>query len=170
MRHFLRFGFLTAAVFAATGFVGVRPSRAVPPQKVIYDGQSPTAAGIQLLGWGSGQASPAKQVGYATAPDAIKISTHGPYAGGRIIFTKPVDLTEQFTDPDSRYGFLEFICQFPSADPPMPRAGGLAAPEGPPVPHTQSVRVQLFFEDGAAEVASQPVVLRPANEPNWFTL
>lgn len=171
MRHFFRFGFVSAAVLAATGFAGVRPSRAVPPQKVIYDGQSPTSAGMQLFGWGSGQAAPAKQAGYAGAPDAIKISTHGFYAGGRIAFSKPVDLTEQFTDPDSRYGFLEFICQFPTAQPPMARAGGLGAPpEGPPVPDTQFVRVQLIFEDGTAEVANQPVVLRPANEPNWFTL
>src|SRR5690242_12126939 len=109
MSQTARFGLFAAAFGAA--LLCARPAAAVP-STLIYDGDPAATKGIQLAGWGSGMAVEDRTKGYAGHPVSIRVNTQGPYAGGRIIFTRPLDLTPQFTAPDSRFGFIDFLVQF----------------------------------------------------------
>src|SRR5688572_6817720 len=78
------------------------------PRLELYTGAETEVAGVKLGGWGSGMAkedTAKKTLGEAS----IRIDTNGYYAGGRIEFEAPKDITQQKNDP---YGYLLFIVQF----------------------------------------------------------
>jgi len=79
-----------------------------PASEGIYTGTATAAEGIRLGGWGSGLATEDKT--YRTIGDnSIRIETNGYYAGARITFEQPRDMTDEKAKPD---GFLEFIIRF----------------------------------------------------------
>jgi hypothetical protein len=76
--------------------------------RVIYRGEAPGTSGIRLTGWGSGQAVDTATEGYGGSR-SLRVSVDGFYSGGRIIFTTPVDLTADVTNPNA---YLEFVIKF----------------------------------------------------------
>jgi hypothetical protein len=84
-----------------------RPAAAAP-SITLYRGDPSVASGVQLAGWGSGQAIDTTGEAYSGS-NSIKLVTEGYYAGGRLIFREPLDITPQFTDP---YTFLEMAIKF----------------------------------------------------------
>src|SRR3954454_52036 len=95
--------------------------------RVIYRGESPSAAGLRLAGWGSGIAVDAPTQGYSGA-HSLRVSVDGYYSGGRILFNTPVDLTADVTTPNA---FLELVIQFqPAQIKSTARAGVPGAPGG----------------------------------------
>ncbi len=74
----------------------------------LYVGGAAGAEGIKLGGWGSGMAT--ADATYKTIGEAsIKVETNGYYAGGRIEFEEPKDISAVKNDP---FGFLEFVVKF----------------------------------------------------------
>jgi hypothetical protein len=160
-------GGIGAVALAAT-LLAVRFAHAFPPPAAaIYDGSQASGAGMQLKGWGSGKATEDRTKGYAGQPASIKVKSDGYFAGARLVFTQPRDLTPQFTAPDSRYGFLVFVVQFApntNAPAPMPGEGGETPAAVQASSHT---RVTLVFDEGIAEAINQPIVLENAQEMGW---
>src|SRR5438067_8350846 len=109
MTQTARFGLFAVALGAA--LFSARPAAAVP-SAFLYNGDPAATQGLALAGWGSGTAVEDRTKGYSGHPVSIRMTTQGSYAGARIVYTKPLDLTPQFTAPDSRFGFLNFIVQF----------------------------------------------------------
>jgi hypothetical protein len=93
---------LAAVVLGGTVSVVAAPSVA------LYRGEPSAAGGLQLGAWGSGEAVDTSGEAYSGS-HSIKLTTDGYYAGGRIVFREPVDLTPQFTDPQT---FLEMTVKF----------------------------------------------------------
>ena len=92
-----------AALLAATG----RPASA-SPSVTLYRGEPAIASGLQLGGWGSGEALDTSVEAFSGS-NSIKLTTDSYYAGGRLIFQNPLDITQQFTDP---FTFLEMAIKF----------------------------------------------------------
>src|SRR5436190_22299546 len=76
--------------------------------QVLYRGESPGTTGLQLAGWGSGIAVDSPTQAYAGSR-SLRVSVDGFYSGGRIIYTRPIDLTSDVSNPN---GFLEFVIRF----------------------------------------------------------
>jgi hypothetical protein len=92
--------------------------KAKPAGEGLYNGTAVAAEGIRLGGWGSGLATEDRT--YRTIGDnSIKVETNGYYAGARITFEQPRDMTDEKAKPD---GFLEFIIRFQPGKP-KPAAG-----------------------------------------------
>src|SRR5262245_41170430 len=139
---------LAAGLVAAAGALWVAPSRAsrvaAPPGKTIYQGEPAAEKNMQLMGWGSGLAQETRTASYGGQEAAIKVLSHGFYAGGRIVFNQPIDLTPQFTDADTRYGFLEFVVQFTAGAPGSGGdAGGAGGTGGSGAPGDKSGRLEF---------------------------
>lgn len=106
-----RFDSGAGALLLAAGLIAsVGPGRAqvIAPTKDLYTGSSVLSEGIRLGGWGSGAAVEDRSV-RLTGDASIRLETNGYYAGGRIIFETPRDVTAQKNDP---YAFLEFVARF----------------------------------------------------------
>jgi len=108
-------------------FVQGNVSRAAPTVD-IYTGDSVISAGIKLRGWGSGTGKEDRQKSY-NGDRSIHVTTNGYYAGARMQFERPVDLTEQTQDP---FSLLEFLIFFKEGPEPRNRqqggVGGLGSP------------------------------------------
>jgi hypothetical protein len=78
-------------------------------EMALYRGESAESQGIKLGGWGSGYAVQSQKE-YYSGQNSIELSTDGYYAGGRIDFTDPVDVTDAFSDRDV---YLVFTVRFP---------------------------------------------------------
>lgn len=92
------------------GLVGSAPGQAQDGtgQIDLYVGGAAGAEGIRLGGWGSGMAT--ADATYKTIGEAsIKVETTGYYAGARIEFEEPKDISAVKNDP---FGFLELVCKF----------------------------------------------------------
>jgi len=90
----------------------------------LYQGGAKETEGLAYGGWGSGMAQ--EDRAYKTVGDnSIRVETNGYYAGARIGFTQPKDLTAQIKDP---YGFLEFIIRFQPGRPKNQNPGGFGSP------------------------------------------
>ncbi|MGQ9525301.1 MAG: PKD domain-containing protein [Armatimonadota bacterium] len=90
-RAFLRGVFLSAALMASAVLNAL-----AAPEMTIYAGEDPANAGIVLGGWGSGGALVNSKQGIV-GPNSIEVRTDGYYSGARIDFTKPVDVTDAFS-------------------------------------------------------------------------
>jgi len=153
----------------------------------IYGGGVAEEEGIHFGGWGSGMA--AEDRTYKTAGDAsIKIETGGYYAGARLTFVQPKDLTSQVKDP---YGFLEFVIRFQPGRPKRQMQAGYgsgsggnsgADPQFNPggamyggdqqslTPDTKKLKVVLTCDSGTFVASNFPVTLFPASEEGWFSV
>jgi hypothetical protein len=103
----LAVGLLGASAFLAYSTPGRAQARFAPTVE-LYTGGTPETENIKLGGWGSGKASP-DPTQRTVGGTSVKIETNGYYAGGRIQFLSPKEITEQKNDP---YGYLEFIVHF----------------------------------------------------------
>jgi hypothetical protein len=81
---------------------------AAAPSITLYRGEPTVGTNLQLGGWGSGSAADTSAEAFSGS-NSIKLNTDGYYAGGRLQFREPVDITQQFTDP---YTFIEFAMKF----------------------------------------------------------
>jgi hypothetical protein len=117
---------------AALSLAAARPAAAVP-SITLYRGDPTGSTGLQLAGWGSGAAIDTSAEAYSGS-NSIKLTTEGYYAGGRLVFTQPVDITQQFADPST---FLEIAIKFLPAqirtnNGTTPGSSGYAGPGGGP--------------------------------------
>jgi len=111
-RHFsMQASMKSVVLLAAAGLlVSSLPARTqnLVKNKELFAGQAIDVEGIRLGAWGSGRAredTTKKSIG----DTSIRVDTNGYYAGGRIEFNEPRDITEQKSDP---YGFLAFTIFF----------------------------------------------------------
>jgi len=158
----LRYVWGPLALLGASVLFTTVPGRAQDAVKEIYTGQPVAMAGLKLGGWGSGKAKEERQAAL-TGDMGIRVTTNGFYAGGRIIFNEPLDLTRPMKDP---YGFLLFTVKFPDAA----GGGGDAFGSGDPIqPSTKRLKVVLEFAEGRMIAANHPMVLFPKNgQDGWF--
>jgi hypothetical protein len=183
-----------AVLLGAAGLVaGSLPGRSQEFARSIqlYAGGTSDTEGMRLGGWGSGLA--AEDRAYKTAGDiSIKVDTAGYYAGARINFQQPKDISAQVKDP---YGFLEFVIRFqPGRPKSMPggpggmygspstdssSAGAMGATGFPDPygggqqtlsPDTKKLKVMLICEEGSFTATNFPVTLYPAQEEGWFSV
>jgi hypothetical protein len=103
-----RFYRLLVPLSLLAGQLGAPPAHAAAPAVVIYRGDPVSATGIRLAGWGSGLAVDSQTEAFSGAR-SLKVSVDGFYAGARLMFDQPIDLTAQVNDPT---GYLEMIIQF----------------------------------------------------------
>jgi len=97
------------AALGAAALVAAAAGRAAAvPSITLYRGEPAAASGLQLSGWGSGEALDTSAEAFSGS-NSIKLTTEGYYAGGRLIFQNPIDITPQFTDP---FTFLELAVKF----------------------------------------------------------
>jgi hypothetical protein len=188
---------LTALGAAAVLSLAAARPAAAAPSITLYRGDPSGASGVQLAGWGSGEAIDTTGEAYSGS-NSIKLVTEGYYAGGRLIFREPVDITPQFTDPST---FLEMAIKFlpgqirtnnantpgggPGGPPGFGGPGGgppgFGGPGGPGgvadnsdpasalliTPDTQRLRVALHFEGGVAVAEDYPLIRFVTSEPGW---
>ncbi len=148
---------------AAAAVAPIAAAASILQGKIIYEGEA-AASGLKLAGWGSGSAKESSETGYAGHPASIKVTTHGYYAGARLMFEKPIDLKAELTGDEARYNFVDFKVQMPMSEPATPEAGM----SGTPI--TRFVRVVMVFDGGEIEVASHPVALHTTATDGWFSL
>ncbi len=96
-------GALCAAALLLAAAGGARAARSI----TLYRGE-PSGDRLQLGGWGSGAATDTSAEAFSGS-HSIKLTTDSYYAGGRLIFSDPLDITPQFTDP---FTFLEMAIKF----------------------------------------------------------
>jgi len=155
-------------------------------EMTLYRGEPVSTQNITLGGWGSGYAVESQKE-YYSGTSSIQIHTDGYYAGGRIDFTPPVDLTDALANRET---YLVFTVRFPAIEadsdlggagpalpstdrppglgPSGPYAGGGAAGEatGPAMGYFRVVAVV----NGMSLVADdQPIDIR-RTESGWTTL
>ena len=156
----LRYVWGPLALLGASVMFATVPGRAQDAVKEIYTGQPAAMSGIKLGGWGSGKATEDK-LAALNGDMGIRLKTNGYFAGGRIMFNEPLDLTKAMQDP---YGFLLFSVKFPDA------AGSGDAFGGDPIqPETKRLKVVLEFAEGRMIAGNHPLVLFPKNgQDGWF--
>jgi len=76
---------------------------------VIYQGQTSKASGLQLLSWGSGEASDSQEHVF-TGIHSIKLKTQGRYQGVRMVLGTPADVKSAAENPNS---YLELAVMIP---------------------------------------------------------
>jgi hypothetical protein len=103
-------------------------------------------------GWGSGSCSESNTNAYA-GNYSLKITPKDLYAGGRIDFSSPIDLTSSFNSPDA---YLQLVTRFGSMQPAMDTwAIGVSAPTASvdtskTARQPKRIRVMLVMEGGQA--------------------
>jgi len=78
----------------------------------LYRGETVASQNIALGGWGSGYAIESQKE-YYSGTSSIEVHTDGYYAGGRIDFRPPVDITDALANRDD---YLVFTVRFPSIE------------------------------------------------------
>lgn len=112
----------TASLLAYSAPGSAQSARSVD----VYSGEASLGQGIKLGGWGSGTAI--EDRAYRTAGEtSIRVETNGFYAGGRVEFDAPRDITAAKNDP---YGFLEFIIRFQAGKPSTSGSPGFSGGSG----------------------------------------
>ena len=87
------------------------------PETVIYSGQPASQLGITTQNWGGGSAADTTELAYRNT-HSLKVTTYGLYAGGRVTFTKPVDLGDRSVATNR---IMQFYIRFgEQASPPPP--------------------------------------------------
>jgi len=183
------------AIAAAVSLATARPVAAAP-SIMLYRGDPTTGSGLQLASWGSGEALDTTAEAYSGS-SSIKLTTESYYAGGRLLFQPPIDITQQFTD---RYTFLEMAVKFlpgrlrnnsqngpsgpgyggPGGTPGYGGPGGGPGYNGPGAtdasdpaaalliqPDTQRLRILLQFDGGTAVAEDYPLIRQVTSEPGW---
>jgi hypothetical protein len=95
----------TATLLTLTVPVGAQRAA---PSVPLYEGGSLGQEGIELKAWGSGEARVDSAV-RASGDSSIRVKTNGYYAGARLQFLAPKDITAQKGDPN---GYMEFVIRF----------------------------------------------------------
>jgi hypothetical protein len=85
----------------------VRPELA-RPAVTIYSVKSTTVSNATVGGWGSGKCVVSKDISFNGA-NALQITSSDLYDGGRIDLKSPVDMTQQFNDPEA---YLQVAVRF----------------------------------------------------------
>src|SRR4051812_3217380 len=83
-------------------------SVAAAPNVELYAGGSAAAEGVRLGGWGSGMAVEDK-TNRTTGEESLRVQTNGFYAGARLRYEVPKDISDQKNDP---FGFIKFVIKF----------------------------------------------------------
>ena len=144
-------------------------------EQVIYDGDPMDQANIKLGSWGSGICGESTLNTYAGSR-SIRITPKDLYAGGRIDFLKPVDLTRSFNEPDV---YLQLVTKFWGVQAEQDWwAVGLGAPGSTdmyggvskPGRQVRSVRIVLFLEEGPVVECQADLSGYKLREGSWMNV
>lgn len=109
-----------------SGLSGLLLLGAIAQAQVVYEPtQSAEDQGLKLSGWGSGSIGQEDDIVF-DGGHSIRISSRNFFQGGRIVFSKPIDVSAQFA---SKENLLKFMLNIPSSTGTSP-AGGVGAPMG----------------------------------------
>jgi len=100
---------LLIPLLASVGLISTAPSFSAA-EMILYRGETAASQGLGVSGWGSGWINESQKYFY-TNTNSLEVTTNGYYAGGRIDFLKPVDLTDAFADPQA---YLVLLVRFPA--------------------------------------------------------
>lgn len=151
-RIFMLLGIVMLACVIIAGNVSAQNLFAETGQ-VIYNGSSIDTAGLKIGGWGSGSCEESNINTYSGSR-SLKITPKDLYAGGRVDFVNPIDLTTAFNDPAM---YLQLMCRFSGVQTGYDSwAVGVAAPNatdmyggtGKTGKQVKKLRLALYFEDG----------------------
>ena len=141
----------------------------------VYSGQPAAASGVTLGAWGSGSCKESALNTYAGSY-SLEITPKDLYAGGRIDFMAPVDITSSFNDPTS---YLQLVTRFGGAQAGYDAFGmnisavgstdiyGGTARAGKQV---RKVRIVLYLEDGSVVESQVDVASFKLSEDGWMKL
>lgn len=167
-----------------------------PQELLIYDGRPLEELGIKAGGWGSGSIGQVKERVFRGS-FSLKLTSLNYYEGGRLEFSRPIDLSPFLNNP---YAFLQFRVSLgtyalptfpgafggpgaPGAFGGMPGAGGpgfggmpgmggapgMFAPTGQVLP-LRGLRIVLFCEDGLLVSEGFPLSFQIRMGEAWFVV
>ncbi|MFN3648989.1 MAG: hypothetical protein ACK47B_05355 [Armatimonadota bacterium] len=87
----------------------------------FYSGAPVQSSGLRLAAWGSGSAAEDRTYRTAGGEASIKVDTNGYYAGARLIYNQPRDITAAKNDP---HNYLGMTVRFQPGRPKPQRGGG----------------------------------------------
>ncbi|MHB0998805.1 MAG: PKD domain-containing protein [Armatimonadota bacterium] len=93
--------------------VGLTYSTAFAQGQVLYGGKPADQAGIKIGSWGGGVAKEVTTDTYGGSR-SVEVTPKGLYAGGRVDFNTPVDLTSAFNDENA---YLQVVTKFGESKP-----------------------------------------------------
>ncbi|MBW3621992.1 MAG: PKD domain-containing protein [Armatimonadetes bacterium] len=174
---------LCTTAIAALGLISALPALAVA-ELSLYKGEPTQPQEITLGSWGSGIAVESQRYNF-TGSRSIEVHTDGYYAGGRINFVQPVDLTDAFAE---RNAYLVMTIKFPGfgddgeflGDAPSGYGGGyggygrgsvpgLSSTPGATGPKMSFFRIVATVNGQELVAEDQPIDLR-RTEAGWTTL
>lgn len=143
--------------------------------QTIYDGRSLDQLHIRVGSWGSGVCETSTTNTY-TGSESLKVTPKDLYAGGRIDFISPFDLTPSMKAPDI---YLQIICQFwgtQTTDALTQALGTAAAPTDvygggtPTAKQVRTVRIMAFYENGPAVECEAPISAYKIGDDGWMVV
>lgn len=143
--------------------------------RTIYGGQLAAGSGITIGGWGSGTCEESTYNTYSGSR-SLKITPKDLYAGGRIDFAEPMDLTSSFNDPDV---YLQLVTRFAGVQPRYDSwAAGLTTPSAADLyggttrtgKQVRRVRLMLCLEGGPAVECQVDVSSFRFSEGGWMNV
>lgn len=138
----------------------------------IYSGNT---AGITLGSWGGGICKESTKNAYG-GDKSIEITSKGLYQGGRLDFSKPVDLTSQFARDDA---YLELVTKFRGTqetydawamDVAAPSATDMYGGTATPGKQVKRIQIMLFLEGGQILESQVDISAYRLNEDGWMSV
>jgi hypothetical protein len=163
--------FLHAEATPNKGNIATPKSNAAPKKQddvvtiSLYRGQEIAASNLKLGGWGSGTATETKENTFV-GDNAIKITTHGLYQGGRLEFKTPVDIAAAIANKNTYMRFqLRFNPQGNLTEAFNPLSGGSTQRLGPIF---ERMRYLVRMVDGKQYEIVRPFELPPSDDVNAY--
>lgn len=160
-------------VFALSITVACAQSVFAKREQVIYEGDPIDPAIVKLGSWGSGYAEESTQNAYI-GTRSLKVSPKDLYAGGRLDFLVPLDLTQSFKLADA---YLQFVILLAGtqANQDQLSLGGQSVSDiygGTYVLGRQvrTIRLLLFLEDGPVVECLTEVSWYKLQDDGWMVL
>jgi hypothetical protein len=131
----------------------------------LYRGQDIAASNVKLGSFGSGTAVETKENAFV-GDNAIKITTHGLYQGGRLEFKTPVDVAAALANKNTYMRFqVRFNSQGNLTEAFDPSTGGSTQRLGAIFEH---MRYIIRMVDGRQYEIVRPFELPPTDDPNAY--
>lgn len=128
-----------------------------------------TNGSVSLGGWGSGNAEATKEVTPPFGGQAIKITTHGLYQGGRLDFSSPINLNTGFANSAT---YLRFTVRFQGAGARTTGFNSAASQDTTQaISPFKRMRYLLTMADGSRFELIRPTEIPPSDDPDrWVQL
>lgn len=160
-RRLVRFTAATAVVGGMAFAAALAQEGGAPVAFTLFRGEE---SSVTLGSWGSGRAEASRgDNGKVLLGEySIKVTTHGTYQGGRIDFTKPVDLTAALANPHT---YLRLRASFNSTQEVVDLSGFGQKKAAAPF---ERLRFVFVMADGSQYEVVRPLDIPPSEDPDSY--